>query len=98
MILEVAVLNVKPDRIDDFETDFEEAQKIISSMPGYLSHELKRCIETRSRYILLVQWQTLEDHIQGFRQSADYQQWKALLHHYYDPSPTVEHYETVKTS
>ena len=95
MILEVAILNVKPDMEKDFEQSFAKAQAIISSMKGYVSHQLQRCIENPGRYILLVNWQTLEDHEIGFRQSAEYQEWKALLHHFYDPFPTVEHYESV---
>jgi heme-degrading monooxygenase HmoA len=61
-------------------------------MPGYHSHELRRCLEAPGRYLLLVHWQRLEDHTVGFRQSAEYQRWRALLHHFYDPFPTVEHY------
>jgi heme-degrading monooxygenase HmoA len=61
-------------------------------MPGYISHNLRRCIEKPSRYILLVSWEKLEDHTVGFRGSAEYGQWKSLLHHYYDPFPEVEHY------
>ncbi|MDX1439240.1 MAG: antibiotic biosynthesis monooxygenase [Rubricoccaceae bacterium] len=95
MILEVAILDVIAGRERDFERSFTEAQGIISSMPGYLSHELKRCIEKSSRYILLVNWETLEDHTEGFRGSSQYQEWKALLHHYYDPFPEVEHYHDV---
>ncbi|NRF25464.1 antibiotic biosynthesis monooxygenase [Vibrio coralliilyticus] len=95
MILEVATLDVKPDMEKDFEQNFAKAQAIISSMKGYVSHQLQRCIENPGRYILLVNWQTLEDHEIGFRQSVEYQEWKALLHHFYDPFPTVEHYESV---
>ena len=95
MILEVAILDVKPNLEAEFEQNFAKAQTIISSMKGYISHQLQRCIENPSRYILLVNWQTLEDHEQGFRQSAQYQEWKALLHHFYDPFPTVEHYQNV---
>jgi len=95
VILEVAVLDVKPGQETAFENDFARAQAIISSMKGYLSHELQRCVENPSRYILLVRWQTLEDHTEGFRGSAEYQEWRALLHHYYDPFPVVEHYEGV---
>jgi heme-degrading monooxygenase HmoA len=92
MILEVAILDVIPGRELDFERSFSEAQKIISSMPGYLGHELKRSIEKPSRYILLVNWESLEDHTVGFRGSPQYQEWRGLLHHYYDPFPEVEHY------
>lgn len=94
-ILEVAMLDVIPGQETAFEAAFATAQQIISSMPGYLGHELQRCLETPNRYILLVRWRTLEDHTVGFRGSAEYQQWKALLHHFYDPFPTVEHFEPV---
>lgn len=93
MILEVAPLDVIPGQEDAFESAFATASSIISSMEGYLSHELQRCIERPSRYLLLVRWETLEDHTVGFRGSSRYQEWKTLLHHFYDPFPTVEHYE-----
>ena len=92
MILEVANLDVKPGMEREFESAFAQAQKIIVTMKGYISHELRRCIENESRYLLLVQWETLEDHTVGFRGSAEYQLWRELLHHFYDPFPTVEHY------
>jgi heme-degrading monooxygenase HmoA len=95
MILEVTILNVKSGETAAFEAAFAEAQKIISGMAGYVSHELQKCVEVPNQYILLVRWQTLEDHTVGFRQSAEYQQWRVLLHHFYDPFPTVEHYEQV---
>ncbi|HEX7339541.1 MAG TPA: antibiotic biosynthesis monooxygenase [Rhodanobacteraceae bacterium] len=95
MILEVAILNVRDAMTAEFEAAFAKAQVIIAGMPGYVSHELRRCLETANQYILLVRWERLEDHVQGFRQSAEYQQWKRLLHHFYDPFPTVEHYEEV---
>ena len=95
MILEVALLDVLPDGTDEFEKAFAEASEIISSARGYLSHELQRCVEKPERYILLVRWQTLVDHTEGFRSSAAYGEWKRLLHHFYDPFPTVEHFEPV---
>ncbi len=95
MILEVALLDVLPERTDEFEKAFAEVSKIICSAPGYLSHELQRCIETPERYALLVRWRTLEDHTEGFRGSDGYGEWKRLLHHFYDPFPTVEHFEPV---
>ena len=93
MILEVAILDVKPGQQAEFETAFTQAQAIISGMKGYISHELLKCLERDGRYILLVCWETLEDHTEGFRQSPEYLEWKALLHHFYDPFPTVEHYQ-----
>jgi heme-degrading monooxygenase HmoA len=93
MILEVATLNVRVGESAAFEQAFYQAQNIISSMPGYVSHQLQRCLESQDKYLLLVQWQRLEDHTVGFRQSRQYQDWKTLLHHFYEPFPTVEHYE-----
>ncbi len=95
MILEVAILNVIPGQHAAFEASFQQAQQIIAGMKGYISHELQRCMEIENQYILLVRWETLEDHTEGFRGSAEYQQWKKLLHHYYDPFPAVHHYELV---
>ncbi len=79
MILEVAILDVKDGMSDDFEAAFKQASKIISSMPGYISHELQKCIEVPNRYILLARWETLEAHSVGFRKSAEYQEWKRCL-------------------
>ncbi|HEX5368963.1 MAG TPA: antibiotic biosynthesis monooxygenase [Dehalococcoidia bacterium] len=95
MVLEVAILDVKPSEVSAFEAAFGEAVGIISASPGFESLELQRSIESESRYILLGRWRTLEDHTQGFRGSEAYQRWRALLHHFYDPFPAVEHYEPV---
>jgi heme-degrading monooxygenase HmoA len=95
MILEVAILDIVPNSNQEFERSFLKAQTIIMSMKGYISHELQKCIETPNRYILLVKWNSLEDHVNGFRKSKEYQEWKTLLHHFYNPFPTVEHYELI---
>jgi heme-degrading monooxygenase HmoA len=96
MILEVAILDVISHETTAFEQAFQKAEKIIASMNGYINHTLKRCVEKPNRYILLVNWTDLAAHTEGFRQSAEYQEWKRLLHHFYDPFPTVEHYEKIE--
>jgi|ERR1039458_4552945 heme-degrading monooxygenase HmoA len=73
MILEIAVLNVRPGQGAAFEQAFADAQAIISSIDGYISHQLQRCLEAPDKYLLLVHWRRLEDHTVGFRQSAKYQ-------------------------
>ena len=93
MILEVAVLHIKKGLSEEFEWSFARSSKIIMPMKGYISHELKKCIEKDDQYILLVQWETLEDHEIGFRKSKEYLDWKKLLHHFYEPFPEVLHYE-----
>jgi heme-degrading monooxygenase HmoA len=96
VVLEMAVLNVRPGSQQEFETAFAQAEPIIAASPGYISHQLQRCLEAPNRYLLLVNWRTLEDHTQGFRGSPAYQRWRDLLHHFYDPFPTVEHYVPLK--
>jgi heme-degrading monooxygenase HmoA len=95
MILEAAFLQVKAGQAEAFEAAFRQASPIIASMNGYIAHELQKCIEVENKYLLLVQWETLEDHSIGFRGSAKYQEWKALLHHFYEPFPTVEHFSHI---
>ncbi|MEP7291232.1 MAG: antibiotic biosynthesis monooxygenase [Chloroflexota bacterium] len=95
MILESAILNVKTGQGADFEAAFASASAIIASKQGYMRHELQRCLETPDRYLLLVWWETLEAHTIGFRGSPEYQEWRARLHHFYEPMPTVEHFEKI---
>ena len=95
MVLEVASLQVRPGQAGEFEEAFKQAQRIIASMKGYISHELQRCVEVENRYLLLVRWKTIEDHTDGFRNSAQFPEWRRLLHHFYDPPPAIGHYEPV---
>ncbi len=94
-MLEVASLDIIPGKETDFETAFGAASAIIADSAGYILHQLQRCVENENRYILLVNWQTLEAHTIGFRSSPEYREWARLLHHFYSPFPTVEHYHLV---
>lgn len=91
-VREIAMLEIDGGRNLEFESAFTEAQGIISSMPGYVTHSLEPCVEQKNKYLLNVVWVTLEDHEKGFRDSEAYQEWKRLLHHFYDPFPVVEHF------
>ena len=95
MIQEAVILIVKPTLEVSFEKDFKIASQYIRKIKGYHTHSLKRCIEHPNKYLLLVDWETLEDHTIGFRTSPEYQEWKKLLHHYYDPFPIVEHFKEI---
>ena len=96
MITEHALVRVDPARSVEFEAAFEQATPLISAMRGFRGLTLSRCMERDDTYLLLVRWDRLEDHVEGFRGSPGYQQWRTLLHHFYDPFPTVEHYATVR--
>jgi heme-degrading monooxygenase HmoA len=95
MILEHALLPVRPGLEDEFEVAFGEARQIIASMPGFRGLTLSRCQERPGTYLLLVEWESLEDHTVGFRRSPSYDEWRRLLHHFYDPFPVVEHFDRV---
>jgi heme-degrading monooxygenase HmoA len=95
MIIEHALLPVRPERAADFEAAFAAARPIIASMPGFRSLSLSRGVESPGSYLLRVEWDRLDDHVVGFRGSPEYQRWKDLLHHFYDPFPMVEHFTPV---
>jgi heme-degrading monooxygenase HmoA len=96
--LEHALLPVLPGREGDFEAAFDEARHIIAGAPGFRSLTLSRGVETRSHYLLLVDWDDLDAHENGFRGSPGYDRWRALLHHFYEPFPTVTHFERVTSA
>jgi heme-degrading monooxygenase HmoA len=95
MILETAILYIKKGKEKQFEHDFKIAGQYISAIDGYLGHSLRKCVEHENKYLLLVDWEKVEDHVIGFRTSVEYLEWKKLLHDYYDPFPVVEHYEII---
>lgn len=98
MILEAAFLLVIPGKEKEFEQDFKLASNYIVSIEGYIKHSLNRCMEQDNKYLLLVEWESLEAHTISFRKSEQYQEWKQLLHHYYNPFPIVEHFTAVINS
>jgi len=95
MILEHAVLDVRDGSSDEYEASFEMAKSIIAGSPGFRSLRLERCLEQPDRYVLLVEWDSVEAHEVGFRQSPAYEEWRDLLHHFYPTRPMVQHYKTV---
>jgi heme-degrading monooxygenase HmoA len=95
VILEHALLPVIPGQEADFEAAFAEAKAIIAAMPGFVDLQLSRSIETPNEYLLLVHWESVEAHEQGFRGSPEYGRWRALLHRFYEPFPVVEHFAEV---
>jgi heme-degrading monooxygenase HmoA len=91
MVLEHAILPVRLGLEADFESAFARAKPLISGRPGFIGLSLSRSVESPNLYLLLVEWASTEAHTVGFRGSEEYTQWRALLHHFYDPFPTVEH-------
>ncbi|MGP0030175.1 MAG: antibiotic biosynthesis monooxygenase family protein [Acidimicrobiales bacterium] len=98
MITEHAVLQVVPGQEDAFVATMERAKPLIADSPGFVSLRVERCVERPATFLLLVEWETLEAHTEGFRGSAAYGEWRSLLHHFYDPFPVVGHFEAVVTA
>jgi heme-degrading monooxygenase HmoA len=98
VITEHAILEVVPGREDEFVAAMDDAKAIIAASPGFISLRVERCVERPGRFLLLAQWEALEDHTEGFRGSPAYAEWRARLHHFYDPFPVVEHFEAVVTA
>jgi heme-degrading monooxygenase HmoA len=98
VITEHAILEVKPGQEDEFVAAMDHAKAIIAASPGFVSLRVERCLERPGRFLLLVLWEHLEDHTEGFRGSRAYEEWRTRLHHFYDPFPEVEHFEAVVTT
>ncbi len=98
MIVEHAILPVRAGAEEDFEAAFSRARSLIGVQPGFRSLSLSRSVESPRLYLLLVEWDSVEAHTDGFRKSPEYEQWRALLHHFYDPFPAVEHFTEVSVS
>jgi heme-degrading monooxygenase HmoA len=95
VITEHALLPVDPDRADEFEAAFDEARHVIAASSGFRGLELLRSIESPGTYLLIVRWESVEAHTDGFRGSRGYARWKELLHRFYDPFPVVEHFTPI---
>ncbi len=98
MITEHALLEVIAGQEDAFVEAMDKAKDLIAASPGFVSLRVERSVERPGCFLLLVEWERLEDHTEGFRSSAAYQEWRAVLHHFYDPFPFVEHFEKAVTA
>jgi heme-degrading monooxygenase HmoA len=95
MIFEIAAIEVKQGLEEEFERRVAEALGLFCRAKGYRSLSLERSIEAPSRYLLMVGWDNIDDHLVGFRESQDFQAWRALVGHLFAAPPRVEHVVTV---
>lgn len=96
MILESAILYIKPGLASDFESAFRAASGVLLTKKGYVDHELHKCVENRDEYIFLVRWSGIKDHLLGFRGHPDYKKWSVLLEPFYASPPEVKHYIDIR--
>ena len=95
MVLEVALIDVQPGREDDFAAAYAQARPILATTPGCRSVRMTRGIESPSRFVLLVEWDSVTAHQDNFRTSERFGQWRALIGPYFAAPPVVEHFADV---
>jgi heme-degrading monooxygenase HmoA len=95
MVLEVALIDVLEGREEDFAAAYAKAYQFLADTPGLRSVRMTRGIETPSRYVLLVEWDSVDAHIDNFRATDRFTQWRALIGPYFDGAPRVEHFADV---
>ena len=99
MILVIADIRVKPGTQAEFEAAIEKGVKnVIPKAKGFMGYKVNKGIESAERYVLMVFWQTLENHTVDFRQSPAFQEWRALVGPYFAGPPVVEHFELLSKS
>ncbi|MDB5242186.1 MAG: antibiotic biosynthesis monooxygenase [Spirosoma sp.] len=92
MITEHALITIQAGRQADFEQEFPKAKAVISQANGFIDLQLHQGIESPDTYLLLIRWQTLEDHTVGFRQSALFGEWRAIIGPFFASPPVVDHF------
>jgi heme-degrading monooxygenase HmoA len=95
MILETAMITVKPGSEEAFEQSLQLAQEVVAASPGFVSLEVRRGLERPNVYQLQIRWQTLEDHTVGFRESARFAEWRGHIGPHFAEAPFVEHFSDV---
>lgn len=96
MVLEHAVISIRPGSNREFEAALDEARAVVAEADGFVSLNLHRGIETPDQYVLLIEWKTLEDHTVGFRESERFTRWRALIGPYFESPPEVIHLTPVE--
>lgn len=99
MILEHADIRIDPARAAEFEAAIlRGVRTVIAQAKGFRGYKVNRSLETPGRYLLMIYWETLEDHTVGFRGSEAFTQWRAIVGPFFLQPPVVEHMELVGRS
>jgi heme-degrading monooxygenase HmoA len=95
MVLEIADFAVLPGTEEEFAAAVREGVRYVSDTPGFRSARLTRGVESPSRFVLLIEWDSLEAHTVGFRESENYPRWRELIGPFFDGAPRVEHFNEI---
>lgn len=92
MVLEVALIDVVAGREAEFAQAYAQARELLATTPGCRSVRMTQGVETPTRFILLVEWDSVEAHLQNFRESERFPAWRAAISPYFARPPVVEHF------
>jgi quinol monooxygenase YgiN len=95
VILEMAHIEVQEGKTSEFEAGVRKALPIFARAKGCHGAELHRIVERPNHFLLIVRWDTVDDHMVHFRQSDDFQEWRGLVGPYFVSAPSVHHTEVV---
>ncbi|GAA4685385.1 antibiotic biosynthesis monooxygenase family protein [Phytohabitans rumicis] len=95
MVLEVALIDIVAGQEDDFAAAYAKGHPVLASTPGCRSVRMTRGIESPTRFVLLVEWDTVEAHIENFRDTERFTTWRSLIGPYFAAPPVVEHFTDV---
>jgi heme-degrading monooxygenase HmoA len=96
MVLEIADFTIRSGAEEQFAAAYGQARELLAATPGFVSARLTRGIESPSRFVLLVEWASVEAHTVGFRESERYPRWREIISPFYDGAPKVEHAADVR--
>ena len=95
MVTEIADIRVVAERADTFPAAVREGLRFVSDTPGFRSARLTRSVETPARFVLLIEWDSVEAHTVGFRESENFGRWRGVVGPFFDGPPHVEHLDDV---
>lgn len=96
MITEVADFRIDPARREAFEEAIHRGvTTVIGKSKGFIDYKVQRSIESPGRYLLIIRWETLENHTKDFRESDAFTEWRAIVGPFFAAAPVVEHFEDV---
>ena len=95
MVLEIADIAVLPSTEEEFAAAVREGIRYVADTPGFRGARLTRSVETPSRFVLMIEWDSIEAHTVGFRQSENFGRWRGHIGPFLDGQPRVEHFDEV---
>lgn len=95
MVLEIVTAQIKSGQERAFEQAFVEASRFIVGSEGYIKHELRRCVEVQGKYLIMIHWNHVDDHMVTFRGSQRFVDFRAIVSPFYESPSQMNHYELV---